>query len=64
MGRIANLLTRWAEQRQVHRYLSTSCLHGDHKYCQSERGAVGDKTPAQCKFCKAPCVCLCHRGET
>lgn len=54
-----------------HRYLSTGCLHGDmqlpdgrtgHEYCQGETGAVGQKTPAQCKFCAAPCVCPCHQA--
>jgi hypothetical protein len=44
----------------VHVYLSTSCLHGHHDYCQRERGLAGDKTPAVCKFCGAPCICPCH----
>lgn len=43
-----------------HVYLSTSCFHGDHNYCQSERGLLGNKTPSVCKFCAAPCVCTCH----
>lgn len=47
-----------------HVYFSTSCFHGDHNYCQSERGLLGNKTPAVCKFCEAPCVCKCHRTET
>lgn len=42
----------------VHVYLSTGCLHGDHDYCQSTK--QGSKIPAECKFCAAPCVCLCH----
>lgn len=46
----------------AHVYLSTSCLHNEHGYCQSERGVTGDKTPAQCKFCAAPCICTCHGG--
>lgn len=55
----------------THVYLSTGCLHGDmrlpdgrtgHEYCQGETGAVGAKTPAVCKFCKAPCQCECHHG--
>lgn len=61
-----------------HVYLSTACLHGEHGYCQAptvtrdgEWEAVGPsytshrnapKTPAQCKFCPARCVCDCH-GE-
>jgi hypothetical protein len=43
-----------------HRYLSTGCLHGEHGYCQSSTGLAGAKTPARCKFCKAPCLCPCH----
>lgn len=43
-----------------HIYLSTSCHHGNHNYCQTERGLFGLKTPACCKFCAAPCRCLCH----
>lgn len=46
-----------------HRYLSTSCLHGDHGYCRSSTGAAGAKTPAQCKFCGAPCLCPCGHRE-
>lgn len=55
-----------------HVYLSTSCLHGDlvlpdgrtgHEYCQGETGHCGSKTPSQCKFCAAPCVCTCHQEE-
>lgn len=49
-----------ASHPDTHRYLSTSCLHGEHSYCQSNTGAAGTKTPAQCKFCAAPCVCDCH----
>lgn len=53
-----------------HHYLATGCLHGDmvlpdgrtgHQYCQGETGAVGAKKPAVCKFCAAPCQCVCHR---
>lgn len=43
-----------------HIYLSTSCYHGNHGYCQTERGLFGLKTPACCKFCAAPCCCRCH----
>lgn len=59
-----------------HTYLSTGCLHGEtvlpdgrtgHEYCRGESGHCGAKTPAVCKFCGAPCICLCHgsppRGE-
>jgi hypothetical protein len=53
-----------------HVYLSTGCLHGDtvlpdgrtgHQYCQSHTGHSGEKQPAQCKFCAAPCTCGCHQ---
>lgn len=45
-----------------HWYLATSCLHGEHEYCQRETGVLGTKTPAVCKFCRAPCVCDCHQS--
>lgn len=48
-------------EQDSHMYLSTGCLHGEHGYCQSNTGLAGAKTPAVCKFCKAPCVCACHR---
>jgi hypothetical protein len=48
----------------AHEYLSTSCLHGEHGYCQSGTGSNGTtewaKTPASCKFCGASCICPCH----
>lgn len=44
----------------AHAYLSTGCRHGEHGYCQSNTGSQGQKTPAVCKFCEAPCVCPCH----
>ncbi|NUR04229.1 MAG: hypothetical protein HOY79_49335 [Streptomyces sp.] len=50
-----------ATQATGHRYLSTGCLHDQHDYCQSHTGLSGAKTPAQCKFCKAPCLCPCHQ---
>lgn len=43
-----------------HLYLSTGCRHGDHAYCQNHTGLSGQKTPATCKFCGAPCICGCH----
>lgn len=43
-----------------HIYLSTGCLHGNHGYCKGEGGFSGPKTPAICKFCAAPCICVCH----
>ncbi len=46
--------------RDDHVYLSTSCLHDEHDYCQSETGLCGQKTPSVCKFCKAACICPCH----
>lgn len=47
-----------------HRYLSTACLHNEHGYCQADTGLSGTKTPAQCKFCAAPCQCACHASQT
>lgn len=50
-----------------HWYVSTACLHGKvgqfdgHAYCQSNTGSNGQKVPASCKFCEAPCRCRCHR---
>lgn len=52
-----------ATEATDHRYLSTGCLHGHHDYCQNHTGHSGTKTPAQCKFCAAPCICPCHRGN-
>lgn len=46
-----------------HRYLSTGCLHGRHDYCKAMTGLNGAKRPAECKFCKAPCVCPCHQKQ-
>jgi len=63
IGRIAVTLTRLAHRLGVHVYLSTSCLHGQHDYCQQHTGLSGAKTPARCKFCPddGRCVCACHR---
>jgi hypothetical protein len=46
-----------------HWYLSTGCRHGEHTYCQADRGHAGTKVPAVCKFCRAQCRCRCHRGH-
>lgn len=46
-----------------HHYLSTACHHQRHDYCQATTGHAGPKTPAQCKFCAAPCTCPCHTPE-
>lgn len=46
---------------EPHVYLSTSCFHNNHDYCKSETGLLGNKVPASCKFCLAPCTCVCHR---
>jgi hypothetical protein len=47
---------------QQHIYLSTGCYHGGlgHDWCQSNTGSNGQKKPASCKWCDAPCVCECH----
>ena len=58
--RTARITVDWDD---AHAYLSTGCLHGEHGYCQAETGICGEKTPAQCKFCAAPCVCPCHTQE-
>ncbi|MCX5522228.1 hypothetical protein OG342_05015 [Streptomyces bobili] len=50
-----------ATEATEHHYLSTGCLHDQHGYCQSHTGQAGAKTPAQCKFCQAPCTCPCHK---
>lgn len=44
-----------------HLYLSTACHHGEHAYCAAMTGYQGAKRPAQCKFCRAPCICECHK---
>lgn len=45
----------------THVYLSTSCHHGEHAYCQSHTGLSGAKRAGFCKFCDARCTCRCHR---
>ena len=47
-----------------HVYLSTSCLHNDHAYCQSMTGLNGAKRPGECKKCQAKCICGCHQQTT
>jgi hypothetical protein len=66
IGRLAVWLTRLACRLGTHYYLSTSCLHGEHDYCQSHTGLSGAKTPSVCKFCGAICICpVCrHEEET
>lgn len=61
IGFLAVALTRLAHRLGTHAYLSTGCLHGEHGYCQAKTGQTGNKKPATCKFCDAPCVCNCHR---
>lgn len=62
-GRLATALTRYAHQHGIHHYLATSCLHGEHGYCQGNTGKAGSKKPAECKFCGAAgCICPCHYG--
>jgi hypothetical protein len=57
-----NAMTAYSSfvHRTGHRYLSAGCRHDEHGYCQSNTGSQGQKTPAVCKFCSAPCVCPCH----
>jgi hypothetical protein len=57
---IRDRATLAATEATSHVYLSTGCLHGHHDYCQNHTGHSGTKTPAQCKFCAAPCTCHCH----
>jgi len=57
----------------VHVYLSTSCWHARqtadrdeadrlHAFCQGDQRLFGgNKVPAKCKFCPAPCICECHK---
>ncbi|WP_432008690.1 hypothetical protein [Streptomyces bacillaris] len=61
-GRLATALTRYAHRYGIHHYLATSCLHGQHGYCQGNTGKVGAKKPAECKFCGARCTCPCHHN--
>jgi len=61
IGRLAVALTRLAHRLGAHWYMSTSCLHGEHAYCQAKTGRVGAKAPGKCKFCDARCGCFCHR---
>ncbi|MEW2070049.1 hypothetical protein [Streptomyces sp. NPDC007346] len=61
-GLLATALTRYAHQHGVHHYLATSCLHGEHGYCQGATGKVGAKKPASCKWCPADCQCGCHHN--
>lgn len=45
-----------------HRYLSTSCLHGDHGHCGGALNHEGEaKVPTACKRCDSTCVCPCHK---
>ena len=76
-GRLAVALTRFAYRHGRHVYLSTSCLHGDCGYCQTQarRYDGTTKISAVCKFCSEDagndegrthahgggCVCRCHR---
>ncbi|MGH3382375.1 MAG: hypothetical protein ACRDP6_47365 [Actinoallomurus sp.] len=57
------LITAAFTSRHTHAYLSTSCLHGRHVYCQAATGSQGPKTPSRCKFCTAPCLCPCHEED-
>lgn len=47
-----------------HLYLSTACLHGNHRHCQNELTMSGKpKQPHICKFCDSLCVCPCHQED-
>lgn len=67
-GPVCSVLVMTIELPDIHPggYLSTSCLHGLHDYCQAdavlEPGMVDArvKAPAKCKFCPAECICVCH----
>jgi hypothetical protein len=61
-----------ANEKTVHRYLSTACLHATepgredlHQYCQTDAKRYDgvDKIAATCKWCEAPCICDCHKKE-
>ncbi|MDX3532508.1 hypothetical protein P1P75_40475 [Streptomyces sp. ID05-39B] len=62
-GALTVALTRLAHHLGTHAYLSTGCLHGDHAYCQGMTGLAGAKRPGECKFCRASCLCRCHRRQ-
>lgn len=55
-----------ARRPELHAYLSSSCSHGLHDYCNAtERDDGTAKKSGQCRFCEAPCVCpLCHQGTS
>ncbi|HEY6116644.1 MAG TPA: hypothetical protein VI172_11855 [Candidatus Dormibacteraeota bacterium] len=63
VGRLAVWLTRLAHRLGSHSYLSTSCLHDRHRYCQSNTGLAGAKKPARCKWCPSACACSCHKEQ-
>lgn len=46
-----------------HVYLSTACFHEHHVYCKATIGILGEKRPAECKFCDSKCICECHKEE-
>jgi hypothetical protein len=60
LARVAVLAYAGGVEDTEHLYLSTSCRHREHGYCQSNTGSQGQKIPAVCKFCQAPCICSCH----
>lgn len=64
LGRLAVRLAQLAHRLGTHHYLSTSCLHGDHDYCQSNTGLGGAKRPSRCKFCGTVCCCRICRHTT
>lgn len=63
VGAFAVRLTQLAHRLGAHVYLSTSCLHDQHDYCQSNTGLAGAKKPKSCKFCPAGCICPCHKDQ-
>lgn len=51
-----------------HWYVSTGCLHNTpegHYYCANPVSTLTGRTKksAECKHCRAPCRCRCHRRK-
>lgn len=51
---------------EVHEYLSTACTHGLMEEMASGQSvdsvAYHHLCRRECKWCDAPCACLCHDG--
>jgi hypothetical protein len=45
------------EEGDAHHYVSTACLHGEHRQCGVKQLARGDLGPPHCKYCESVCAC-------